>query len=64
MSKRVSDLKLELVKRRLSQLDIAEAADINAVRFNRILNRRAEPREFELKNIARALGIPRDELPV
>jgi transcriptional regulator with XRE-family HTH domain len=64
MPKTATPLKLELLKRGLIQADIAEKAHLSESRLNRILNGRASAQDYELKNLARALGVPRDELPV
>ena len=61
--RRVSPLKLEIVRRGLVQADIAKAAHMGESRLSRILNGRVQPADHELTNIARALGIRRAELP-
>ena len=55
--RKIHPLKLEIIQRGLNQLDIADAAHLSASRLNRILNGRAEPRAYELKNLRRALGL-------
>ena len=62
--RRIHPLKLEIVQRDLNQLDVAEASHMSASRLNRILNGRVKPRDYELKNLAKALGIEREALPV
>ena len=61
--RRVSPLKIEIVRRGLRQVDVAMAAGMSESRLSRIINRRAEPADFELKNLAKALGVTRKELP-
>lgn len=61
---RITDLKRVIVGRRLIQADIAQAAGMSEYRLSRIVNGRAKPTEYERKNLAQALGIKRDELPV
>ena len=56
MPKRVTTLKVELVKRGLIQGDVAQAAHLSESRLNRILNGRSEPRDYELKAIAKYSG--------
>jgi len=58
--KKIHPYKLEIVQRGLNQLDVAEAAHMSASRLNRILNGRGEPRDYELKNLRRALGLDRE----
>lgn len=60
----VSPLKLEIVRRGLVQADVAQAAHMSESRLSRILGGRSRPRDYELKNIAQALGIRREELPI
>ena len=60
--RKVSVLKLEIVRRGLCQADVAQTAKISETRLSRIVNGRTEPREHELRQLARALGIRRDEL--
>lgn len=62
--RKVSPLKLEIVRRGLVQCDVALAAHLSETRLNRILNGRTKPRDYELKNLAQALGMRREELPV
>ncbi|MBM3280785.1 MAG: helix-turn-helix transcriptional regulator [Candidatus Handelsmanbacteria bacterium] len=61
---RITPLKLEIVKRRLVQADLAETAGIDEYRLSRIVNGRVKPTEYERKNLAQALGMRREELPV
>jgi len=60
--RKVSTLKLEIVRRGLLQADVAQIAKISETRLSRIVNGRTEPREHELRQLASALGIHRDEL--
>jgi len=60
----IHPLKLETVRRGLNQLDLAEASHISASRLNRILNGRTKPRDYELKNLAKALGVKREALQI
>ena len=62
--RKVSPIKLEIVRRGLVQGDVAEAAGLSETRLSRILNGRERMRDFEKKNIAKALGVATDELPV
>ena len=62
--RRVSPLKIEIIRRGLYQGDVAQEAHMSESRLSRILNGRAQPRDYELKNLAKALGIEREELPV
>lgn len=61
---RITPLKLEIVNRRLIQADLAEAAHMSEYRLSRIVNGRTKPTEYERKNLAQALGMRREELPV
>lgn len=61
---RVTPLKLEIVRRGLVQADIAQSAGIHESRFSRIVNGRAKPFDYERKQIARVLGVPKETLPV
>jgi transcriptional regulator with XRE-family HTH domain len=58
--KKIHPFKIEVVRRGLNQLDLAEAAHMNPSRLNRILNGRVEPQEYELKNLRQALGLKRE----
>lgn len=49
------DLKLEVVRQRRSQYEVARAAGIDSTRFNRILNGWIEPRPDEVSAIRAAL---------
>lgn len=60
--RKVSPLKIEIVKRGLVQADVAQAAHMSESRLSRILGGRSRPRDFEVKNLAHALGIKREEL--
>ena len=60
--RKVSELKLEIVRRGLCQVDVAQTARISETRLSRIVNGRAEPTEHELNRLARALGLNRDQL--
>lgn len=62
--KKVSPLKLEIVRRGLIQGDVAQAAYMSETRLNRILNGRSKPRDYEIKNLALALGLKREDLQV
>lgn len=61
---KITPLKLEIVKRRLIQADVAQAADISEYRLSRIVNGRVRPTEAERTHLAQALGMRREELPV
>lgn len=50
---KVHPFKLELIRRRLNQLDVAAETDIHPIRLNRILNGRVEPHEYETKALRR-----------
>ena len=60
--RRVSPLKLEILKRGFVQADVAQTAGVGESRLSRILNGRAEPEDWEIKQIAHALDIARDEV--
>ena len=60
--RRISPLKLEIVRRGLVQADIARAAGIGESRLSRILNGRTEINDDEVKSLARVLGIPFREI--
>ena len=64
MRRTVSPLKLLIFQRGLHQADVAMAAGVSESRLSRILNGRVTPQDYELKNIAKALGLNRDELPL
>jgi transcriptional regulator with XRE-family HTH domain len=59
----VSELKIEIVRRGLCQCDVAMAAGMSESRLSRLINGRAKPADFELKNLAKVLGVSREELP-
>jgi transcriptional regulator with XRE-family HTH domain len=61
---RLTALKMEILRRRLVQADLAEDIGVSESRLSRIVNGRVEPRDYELKNLAKALGIEREALPV
>lgn len=61
---RITELKRVIVGRRLIQADVAQAAGISEYRLSRIVNGRVKPTEYERKNLAQALGMRREELPV
>ena len=61
---KVTPLKIEIVKRGLVQADIAQSAGIHESRFSRIVNGRVKPFDYEVKQIAQAIGVPKEELPV
>jgi transcriptional regulator with XRE-family HTH domain len=61
---RITPLKLEIVKRRLVQADLADAAHMSESRLSRIVNGRVRPTEAERKNLGAALGMRRDEVPI
>ena len=62
--KRIHPLKLEIVRRGLNQLDLAEAWHKSASRLNRILICRTKPRDYELKKLAKALDVKREALQI
>lgn len=61
---RITPLKLEIVNRRLIQADLAEKAEMSEYRLSRIVNGRTKPRDYELKNLAKALGVKQEALPI
>jgi len=61
---RLTPLKQLLFTRRVIQADLAEDAHMSESRLSRIVNGRTKPRDFERKNLARALGMATEELPV
>ena len=62
--RKVSPLKVELVRRGLIQADVAQAAGMSESRLSRILNGRVLPVEFEVKNLAAVLDIPKENIQV
>jgi transcriptional regulator with XRE-family HTH domain len=46
----------------LIQADVAVRAGISESRLSRIANGRVEPYDYEIRNLARALGVPRELL--
>ena len=60
--KRVSPIKMEIVRRRLTQADVALEAGISESRMSRIINQRTPIREYERRNIARILGLDLKDL--
>jgi len=62
--RRVSPLKIEIIRRGLYQGDVAQEAHISESRLSRILNGRTKPRDYELKNLAKALGVKRVALQI
>jgi transcriptional regulator with XRE-family HTH domain len=61
---RLTALKMEILRRRLIQADLAEDIGISESRLSRIVNGRVKPRDYELKNLTKALGIEREALQV
>ena len=61
---RITGLKQLIVSRRLIQADLAEDAGMSESRLSRIVNGRVQPTDAERKNLATALGLAREELPV
>ena len=61
--RKITPLKLEIIRRGMFQADVAQTARISETRLSRILNGRTEPREHELKDLAKALGVTREMLP-
>jgi transcriptional regulator with XRE-family HTH domain len=53
----VIDLKIEVVRQRRSQYEVARAAGIDPTRLNRILNGWVEPRPEELAAVRAALHL-------
>ena len=60
----ISPLKIEIFKRGLVQADVAQDAGMSESRLSRILNGRVRPFDYEIKNIARVLGVNKEELSV
>lgn len=60
--RRNTALKLEILRRGLLQADVAHAAGMTESRLSRIVNGRAQLAEYEQKNLAKVLGMDRDEL--
>ena len=54
------EIKLELVRQRRSQYELARAAGLEPTRLNRILNGWVEPRPCELATICVALNLKED----
>ena len=61
---RISPLKVEIVRRELVQADVAQEAGMSKARLSRIVNGRVHPFEYEVKNLAHALGMDKEELVV
>jgi|AP95_1055475.scaffolds.fasta_scaffold942360_1 DNA-binding Xre family transcriptional regulator len=61
---RITTLKRLIVDRRIIQADLAADAFMNETRLSRIVNKRVRPTDFEIKNLAAALGVSRQELPI
>jgi len=61
---RITPLKMEIIRRRLIQADLAELANISEYRLSRIVNGRVKPRDYERRNLARALGVETENLPI
>ena len=59
--KRIHPFKIEIVQRGLHQLDVAEKAGLNPTRLNKILNGRTELRDYEERNLRRALGLKQEK---
>ena len=55
--RKISELKIELMRRGISQADMAERVGLSESRMSRILNGRVEAREYEIKAIRRVLGL-------
>ena len=64
MRRKATQLKLEIIRRGLLQVDVARAASMSESRLSRIVNGRVRPYEYELKNLARVLGVQREEIEV
>ena len=62
--RRISPLKIELVRRGLRQCDIAEQAHMSDSRLSRILSGRCKAYDYERKNLAAALGVKTEDLEV
>lgn len=58
----MENLKRILRQRKMTQVDLAVAARISPFRLSRLLHGRARLRAADRRQIAHALGIPRDEL--
>ncbi len=59
--RRISPLKLEILRQGKIQADVALTAGLTESRLSRILNGRVKPRDYELKNLRQALGINTEE---
>ena len=62
--RRITPLKLLIFRSGKIQADLAQAAHMTESRLSRIVNNRARPTEYEIKNLAYALRVSRDELPI
>ena len=62
--RKILPLKIEIIRRGKVQADVAQAAHMSESRLSRALNGRVRLRDYEIKNLAHALGIPKDELPL
>jgi len=61
--RKVSPLKIEIVRRGLIQADVAQEAGLSESRLSRIVNGRVKAFDFEIKNLARVLGMRRRSCP-
>jgi len=60
MRRQPTRLKLAIVQKGILQADLARDAGLTESRLSRLVNGRAAPREYELKNLSSALGVERE----
>jgi ribosome-binding protein aMBF1 (putative translation factor) len=61
---RITELKKLIVQLRMIQADLAASTGIPETRLSRIVNGRITPKDDERKELAKALYMPTEELPV
>ena len=62
MKRKVTHIKLAIVKRGLIQADVARDTGISESRLSRIASGRIRPHEVEIKHLSRILGVRKEEL--
>jgi len=55
MTEKIFEIRVEILKRRLHQADVAVEAKMSESKLSRILNSRVQPRPGELEQIAQAV---------
>ena len=62
MMRKPTPLKLAIVARSYKQADLAQAAGMSESRLSRLVNGRVKPYEYELKHLAKVLGVEKEAL--